>query len=232
MSEWLVQLTGEEFELETVTRLFNMPKLCIKKEGRDYFLHSEDFLTLSNAHDVYKCTQKMLPFINGAVRLHSVGFKQVGIDVIVQLNEDGTRSSQGFLSATIEVRCSVELNTRTSPTQPTSVEEWVALANTDEKAAKALRLLGTREQSWAELYKVYEIVHSDAGNKIFENGWVTRKKIKLFTHTANSAGAIGDDARHAKEDSAPPSNTMLVSEAQTLIRRLVMRWLRSKVEIG
>ncbi len=75
MSEWLVQLTGEELELETVTRLFNLPELCIKREGRDYFLHSEDFLTLSNAYDVYKCAQKMLPFINGAARLPSAGFK-------------------------------------------------------------------------------------------------------------------------------------------------------------
>jgi hypothetical protein len=229
MSEWLVQLTGEEVELETVTRLFNLPELRIIKEDRDYFLQSEDFRPLSDARDVYKCAQKMLPFINGAARLHSVGFKQIAIDVIVQLNEDGTRSSTGFLTATIEVRSSVELNTRTSPTQPTSVEEWVTLANTDQKAAKTLRLLGTREQSWAELYKLYEIVHSDVGNKVFENGWATRNKIKLFTHTANSAGAVGDDARHAKEDSAPPPSPMPLLEAQTLIRRLVMRWLRSKV---
>lgn len=229
MAEWLVQLTGEEFELETVTRLFNLPELCIKKEGRDYFLQSEDFRPLSDAHDVYKCAQKMLPFINGAARLHAVCFRQIGIDVIVQLNEDGTRSSKGFLTATIEVRSSVELNTRTSPTQPTNVEEWVGLTNTDQKAAKALRLLGTREQSWAELYKLYEIVYSDVGNKVFENSWATRNKIRLFTHTANSAGAVGDDARHAKEDSAPPPSPMALLEAQTLIRRLVMRWLRSKV---
>ncbi len=149
--------------------------------------------------------------------------------MIVQLNEDGTRSSKGFLAATIEVRSSVELNTRTSTTQPTNVEEWVALANTDQKAAKALRLLGTREQSWTELYKLYEIVHSDVGNKVFENGWATRNKIRLFTHTANSAGAVGDDARHAKEELAPPPSPMPLLEAQTLIRRLVMRWLRSKV---
>ncbi len=80
MSEWLVQLTGKEFELETVSRLFNLPELRIIKEGRDYFLQSEDFRPLSDAHDVYKCAQKMLPFINGAARLHSVGFKQIGIE--------------------------------------------------------------------------------------------------------------------------------------------------------
>lgn len=229
MSEWLVQLTGEEFELERVTRLFNLPELSIIKEGSDYFLQSNDFRALSDAPDVYKCAQKMLPFINGAARLQSTSFKKVGIDVIVQLNPDGTRSAQGFLSATIEIRCSVELETRTSPTQPTSVEEWVALAKMDQKVAKALRLVGTRELSWAELYKLYELVHSDVGDKMFSNGWATKKKIKLFTHTANSAGAIGDDARHAKEDSAPPSTPMPLSEAETLIKNVVMRWLRSKV---
>jgi hypothetical protein len=229
MSEWLVQLTGDEFELEKVTRLFNLPELSIIKEGTEYFLQAEDLRGLSDAHDVYKCAQKMLPFINGAARLQSTGFKKIGIDVIVQLNPDGTRSSQGFLSATIEIRCSVELDTRTSPTQPTSVEEWVALTKMNQKVAKTLRLLGTREQSWAELYKLYELVHSDVGDKMFADGWATKKKIKLFTHTANSAGAIGDDARHAKEDSAPPPIPMSFSEAETLIKSVVMRWLRSKV---
>ena len=108
MSEWLVQLTGEKFELERLTRLFNLPELSIIKEGSDYFLQSNDFRALSDAHDVYKCAQKMLPFINGAARLQSTSFKKIGIDLIVQLNPDGTRSSQGFLSATIEIRCSVE----------------------------------------------------------------------------------------------------------------------------
>jgi hypothetical protein len=229
MSEWLVQLTGDEFELETVTRLFNLPELSIIKEGTEYFLQAEEFGRLSHAHEVYKWAQKMLPFINGSARLQSTGFKEIGIDLIVHLNPDGTRPSQGFLSATIEIRCSVELDTRTSPTQPTSVEEWVTLTKMDQQVAKALRLLGTREQSWAELYKLYELVHSDVGSKMFVDGWATKKKINLFTHTANSVGAVGDDARHAKEDSAPPSVPMPLSEAETLIKNVVMRWLRSKV---
>ena len=64
---------------------------------------------------------------------------------------------------------------------------------------------------------------------MFENGWATKKKISLFTQTANTGGAMGDDARHAREDPAPPPVPMLLSEAETLIKRVVMRWLRSKV---
>jgi hypothetical protein len=64
----------------------------------------------------------------------------------------------------------LKLDTRTSPSQRTSVEEWIALAKMDQKVAKALRLVGTRELSWAELYKLYELVHSDIGDKMFANG--------------------------------------------------------------
>ena len=204
MAHWLVQLQGEEFELETVNRLFNLPRLRVFKEGGDYFLQSEDFLALTDAHTVYKCAEKMLPLINGAGSLQSEGFRRVGIDVIVQVNRDGTRNSTGFLRATIEVRCIVELDTRSSPTEPTSVEEWVGLANRDERVAKALRILGTRERTWAELYKLYEIVLVDIGDKIIVDGWATKKKLNLFTRTANSAGAVGDDARHAQENTAHP----------------------------
>lgn len=228
MSQWMVQLQGQEFELDTLTRLFSLPRLSIIKEEDNYLLKSDSFSALTDAHEVYKCALNMLPLINGAGGLQFEGFQRVGIDVVVEVKEDGTRSSIGYMSATIVARCHVTLDTRSSPSDPTSAEEWVGLANKHEKVAKALRILGTREKSWVELYKLYEVVHSDVGSKIIDDGWATRKKLSQFTHTANSAGSIGDDARHAKEDTTPPTSPMPLAEAETLIRGLVMRWLRSK----
>lgn len=208
--------------------VFNSPRLCIIKQEDNYFLESEDFNALIHAHEVYKCAEKMLPLINGAGGLQFDGFQRVRVDVVVEVKEDGTRNSIGFMSATILARCNLTLDTRSSPSEPTRVEEWVNLANKDEKVAKALRILGTREKSWVELYKLLEIVQSDVGHRIIGDGWATRTNVSSFTHTANSVGAAGNDARHAEEVTTPPAIPMSLSEAQTLITGLVMQWLGSK----
>lgn len=102
------------------------------------------------------------------------------------------------------------------------------LVKTDTSVTNAIRLLGTREGDWVNLYKVLEIVKGDVGRKIIDNGWASKKILDRFTNTANTSNAIGDDARHAADKFQPPAVPMTLPEARALIASVVMRWVEPK----
>lgn len=95
---------------------------------------------------------------------------------------------------------------------------------------KAIRIYGSCEINWGDLYKVYEIIESDIGgfNRIVNKGWNTKAEINLFKHTANSPSAVGDDSRHGKENTSPPINPPSLSEAGFLIEDMLKHWIDSK----
>ena len=41
MPDWLVELQGEEFDLEALTRLLRSPRLNVSREGSTYYLKEE-----------------------------------------------------------------------------------------------------------------------------------------------------------------------------------------------
>jgi len=47
-------------------------------------------------------------------------------------------------------------------------------------------------------YKILEIIELDVGGSIYQEGWTNKSEATRFTQTANSAEALGDAARHAK----------------------------------
>ena len=69
------------------------------------------------------------------------------------------------------------------------------------------------------------MVKEDAGSSV--NDWVSKAELKRFKRTANSVGAVGDEARHGKENTEPPPNPMALREAESLILKLVRDWLEA-----
>src|SRR5882672_2358453 len=84
----------------------------------------------------------------------------------------------------------------------------------DDDAEHVLRILGG-DLDWVSMYKVVEIVKKRCGGGagIAKAGWATKKEVNLFTHTANSVGALGDRARHGVETTQPPVAPMLKHDA-------------------
>ena len=76
---------------------------------------------------------------------------------------------------------------------------------------------------------MFEIVQSDVGGKIIKAGWATKAEVERFTHTADSAVAVGDDARHGHEKFQPPKKPMSLADAKDLITRILKSWLDSKL---
>ena len=157
--------------------------------------------------------------------------------MIYEVDEEGKRHGQRALSATINVgsSCSVsiELEGGQDIIPSLEFESGRKLAVEDEIVKNVFRQITDFDHNWINLYKVYEIVKKDAGkqNNIDRiQQWITKKKISLFTRTANSQSAIGDDARHGVDDKDPPKEPMSLSEADALIMTLLQKWLQWKCE--
>ena len=93
----------------------------------------------------------------------------------------------------------------------------------DPKKARALRLFNRGD--WGSLYKIFEIIYRDVGLKVYDDEWLQESQIRLFKCTANNLRAIGDEARHAREDWDPPGKPMSLPEARKLIQALLKRWI-------
>jgi hypothetical protein len=235
MVEWFVRITGENFDLEKLSKSLNSPELCVIQEGPDFSLKSADFNSLKDADDVRNRAIEILSLINGAARLALGMRKPLAVDCVVKVNDDGAPQFFVRCSSGISLRVSASMSVvaadgtvrdqEESP-QADPIPNWIVIAQRDTNVAKVLRLFGAGNHGWVSLYRIYEVIVNDVGN-IAEKGWATKNEIIRFKQTANSPDAIGDDARHGKEI-PPPPNPMLSSEAKSFVETIIYKWLHSK----
>ncbi|MBW1853302.1 MAG: hypothetical protein JRJ00_01250 [Deltaproteobacteria bacterium] len=241
MTEWVVGIIGNKSDLEKLSMSFNSPKLCITRDtpqgGTAFILESTDFSSLKEHEEVKKKAEEIIPRIIASARL-SIGLKkQIKAGQVNRIHSNGKRESfivtSGGIgmggSAPVEV---VEPNgtvRKILPIEPDS--RWLEIAERNKNVAKVMDFLSAETLDWHKLYCVYEKIKEDVGgiDKIKENKWATKGKIKLFTQTANSHGAIGTEARHSTDKYKPPKNPMVFSDAIKLIMSITRKWFNSKL---
>lgn len=234
---WKIQLVGDEFDLKELEKSFsNTSAFSITREKDGYYLSSSEFDSCKTSKEVKNKGVDILDVLNGAKTLALGGNEPIKSECIVLEKEDGTRKSFVELTDTISLRDSVSVVVKGSDGRiieevhpADSVPEWLTLGLRDQNLKRALRIYGKERHTWGGLYKVYEIIEDSIGGtqQIVENGWATKSSIQRFKHTANSPSAIGDDARHGKENTTGPKNPMQLSEARSLVETLLIRWLNS-----
>lgn len=237
MSEWLVQLRGEKFDLEELPGLFTLDNLKIVEDKGKYYLKSKKFNSIAEASKIKVRAEKLLKLINGAVKIHDSKFQPVSIGGIEKIEKNG-RSSQYLFPESIKSRSRVSGNLSVikagsgqkekSTKKISSAESWVEYANQDKNLAKVLGFFSYKKSTWENLYKIYEVIEEDMGAGIHKKGWAIKSKINIFTQTANSYLAISDESRHAHEKIPAPKIPMKLPEAKSLIRSIVHNWLREK----
>jgi hypothetical protein len=234
MAEWLVRLIGHDLDLAALTREFSENTLAVIKDEHGFWLRSSEFTALAEANDVLVRARAFLAIINGAGKVFLSGYQAVEASNVVQIGDDGLRRNFVFLEASIKSRSSVSAEVTLSggtpapqPAPPKDTTFAAIVAQAEVYVRRALAFFD-RDHSWVNLYKVYELIRADVGGEMFIKGWTTKGEANRFTQTANSAGAVGDDARHAVEDTQPPKKPMALSEAEQFVRSLLAAWIRSK----
>ena len=234
--EWRVQLSGDNSDLEELSRSFTADNLKICKEGESYVLSSSCFDEVTEAGIVLKKSEEILGFINaGSLTIQDLQ-KPISVSGIESLNDHGKSTQYLFPKGiALVVRMGTPAVLIEGKVEETYIYEelpnLVLLAMQDENAAKVLNYLNAGSDKIATLYKIYEIIKGDVGGKksIRDNGWASMNQIDLFTRTANSPAAIGDKARHGVQSEQPPKNPMSSNEAKSLIIHIVKCWLHSKI---
>ncbi len=140
------------------------------------------------------------------------------------------------------------------PPQPSQPEKLVAKweQDLDSNLAWALRFRLLPQQTWGPLYNVYEAIKDDmSGGKGGENEWKcllqlfpdpykaqAKDQLDWFRNTANDRRLAGEHARHGRpqkpkpkkpKPSARPTTGMPLADAQSLIQRLLVAWLSTKI---
>lgn len=232
---WKVRIDGDEQGLEDLSKSFNDDSE-IFEEDDVYFLWSSDFSDLDDAHDVNEVAQNIVRTVRNFGKRDSLWVEELESGTIHEINNDGTEHVTVIAEAevvTVRSRATVATVSGESGEetyQPADrTYEWTRLALEDEKVAELVELLD-RGDNWVNLYRIYEFIQDniDGDDNIVARGWWSQSEKDLFKQTANSRNAIGDDARHARENYTAPENPMTQAEAKRMIETLIDHWLRHR----
>ena len=240
MNTWLVEIVGLKHELELLRNLVALPDLNIKEDDGKYYLRSSEFDSYKSPRQVLIRSKPLLNLINGIAILEGRNWTKFKPANVISEDINGKKAyfliaETGKFTLTLNdvkltlIRADGTIVTDTIVV-PSLLEYTLISSSRNSSVQKALRMYSTRELNWVNLYIILEVIESDLGGKnvLVSNGWISNAKIKNFKHTANSVGAIGDEARHGKEITNPPTKPMPLKEAKVLIEILLKQWISSK----
>lgn len=232
--KWKVGLKGDEAGLKTLSNSFEDDPEIIEEDG-DFFLQSELFDGLNDAKEIRNRSEDIVQAVRSFGKRDSLEVEDLEVSSIRKISDDGsahlylqpaTATLTANATANITVVGGDEDGEKHQPADRTY--EWTKLAIDDPKVAELAELLENGE-SWVNLYRIFEFIRDnvEGDGNITSNEWWSNNEKDLFTFTANSRDAIGNDARHA--DQRPgPEDPMSHAEAKRLIGTLVDHWLRNR----
>jgi hypothetical protein len=234
--EWQVLLSGDEYDLDELSKSFVGADLAIDKREDGFTIRWSGLGDLAEADAVREQARGVLELVNGAACLALHSRLPITVRSLVLIQADGSKIHHLHLTDTV---CFRETATVTivgadgtkrvsRPADP--AVEWVRIGLRDKVVADVLRLVALKPLDWVNLYRILEIIGHDVGGRhgISGHRWATEAALDRFRHTANSRAAIGDEARHGKESTQPPSDPMTLPEARSLIETILHNWMRAK----
>ncbi len=226
MSEWRVELIGEEIDLKCAHQAFSRGEPQIIHEEGLYLLRASEFNTKEDAALVRERAKEITNLISNSVFLHYRDARPIRSGQIIMIDDAGKKHYFLFAEgANIQLRGVVAgflLNKSEAASVEHNAMRIFRTASSNKDIASALSYFSRGD--WSNLYKSYELVRDSVENKILST-WVTKKSINRFTQTAQSSEAIGDNARHASKKFKAPANPMSVHEARALIGLLLEHWI-------
>jgi len=228
MTEWFVELQASEKDLRFLMSSLGSADLSIFQEAGSTFLRAPGFLSRMSDAEARDIATGLLETINGAAKVLNPSYDGVFLKAIGFRDEQREIKRHYILHAQAG-RYVLHASGKNDPTLP----ELVELTTTIPAISKALTLYGSMVHNWKNPYMVMEVIEEDHGG---ESAFISSypeltQRWKLCKRTANSFGAIGREARHAKDFEAP-SNAMQLEEAQELVRQVLFHWLSTKIKNG
>ncbi len=229
MAGWFFQLQGEIVDLEQLATLFEPGALRVTRQGGEFWMQSADVDALTNPQEAREAAESALKTLNGISAFRVEGTGRVSLGRAEYLDASGRRNTFVFLQG---IRSTMRMGIPSilingEPVRPREDPMLtVALRNPD--VDQVLRLYGSREPDWRDLYFILTVVETEIGVTVAKKGWISDAERTRFRRTANSKRAIGDLSRHG-EDYEPPDRPIPLHDARRLITEVVERWIQEKL---
>ena len=232
--KWLVELIGDESNLEELSAFFNTPNLRISRKENRYILESSSFDQHSDITAVKTESDTLLTFVNGINVLKFHSSKPVTREAIVYQDEQGHRAIHLEIECSITLKC--EVQSRIIKKDGTIIEfkpeypekEWAPLITSDNRVYRVFEIVSHNFNSFIDLYKIIEIVQEDDYTPLMREGEYY-SEIKRLKETAESYEAIGRDSRHAHSRFKKPANPMTLNQGKELVKTILYQWMNSKI---
>lgn len=229
---WEFGLEGEAADLGMLRDAFaDSAEKIFERDGRCWMRFSRGSAE-EDAEDALEHARELVQRMSGLARLYLQSPRPITLSgVVYAVDADGKRGVTVFIpTAHFRMRVyppTVIAGGKVSrPGDP--VRRHLPAAASEPQLQRALRLRDAGALTWVDLYRLFEVIEAAISQKtIISKGWANRTDIRRFKHTANSVSAVGDDARHGKEESDPPPNPMTINDAQKLVDTLLRNWLES-----
>jgi len=201
MPDWKIGLEGNNEALGSFSRL-PFTEFDISVDNKVYCLTSEKLNKIADIEANRPPTQFIFPV--GVPSLESVGGHEVISNGVSEQSKESGNSN--------------------------ILDKYMLIASGNENISIALQINGALEPNWKNLYLILEKISEDVGNfkELTDRRWISNDNLSRFKHTANSFRALGSNARHSNSKIEPPAKPMAIGEAQTLIRDLLDKWVKSK----
>ena len=228
---WSVDLKGDQFDLEEWVKWLDGSKFRVSVHSSAYRLTSDLFAALEDPNEVKCAAEELIEIGNGLGRLLWSEYQPVAVGNVQFTEEDG--SKKVFLTgrdvgrSRAKASADVVSSDGTLKSDPSvgAIARLLPLTLESEPVRRALLFVAREELRWNDLYRAWEVVREDVGNKRFSRGWISRRADERFRRTANSFTVLGLEARHGETRHPPPKDPLEFSQAKALVLELVLQWV-------
>ena len=91
MPDWIVELRGEEFDLEALTKLLPSAHLNVSKKGDTYYLKYSEFASIGSPDEVRERAREILQRASAAERVRCGSSLPINLGDVFRVEPDGTR---------------------------------------------------------------------------------------------------------------------------------------------
>jgi len=231
MSRWLIQLHGEEMDLEELPKWFPKGEVYAIEKNGTYYLTGPAFDAANNADAILELGRDSLDEFSAIISLLWKSFQKPTIAHVAHEDESGAKSAYVFLSGIASGRSKmggvlVDASGNTSAPETTQAQDLLSAAKRSSHLREALAVWGDPIRTWGRLYRVMEEIESHFQKPVDKAGLCSEAERTRFTRTANTAEAAGLDARHGSRRFDPPSKPISLEEGASFISSLLERSLR------
>ena len=221
---WEIRAVGDESELARVQAHLLVEGFRLRHDpiAGEWWMRWDRLDTLDNSREALMLARQELATISGILKVSYGSSSAIRPGGIMKVHMDGRRDYQLVVTRGLQLHVSLTGDHGAGLRR---------LAASNPVLAKALRLYGAEDfESWVGLFRLHEVVVDEAQGtqRLIEQGWISENDHRRFKHSANSVSVGGDQSRHGKEPTQPPSSPMSLADATAYVENLFQSWLSSK----